>query len=201
MKLEYREAEHLYLLDGQAIPSLTQMLDADGCNGHLDGVPADVLNAKAEWGTRLHLALQKVEYGFGVDEEFKQHCVEWLEVCERMKWGKNHMPIWKCCELPTVGMVQGFAFGFTPDRAAPESVVEVKGTYAPHFGHGIQTALQVLGMGYSRETPRFVAYFDKEGFKKLITCGPTIKRDGQVLDVWSEAERILFEHAFALETA
>jgi hypothetical protein len=199
VKLEYREAGHLYLLDGLAIPSLTQMLDKDGCNEHLSGAASAVVQAKAEWGSRLHLALQKVEYGLGVDEGFQQHCVDWLTVCERMKWGGNPFPIWKNCELPTLGIVEGLAFGFTPDRAAPEAIVEIKGTYSMHYGHGIQTALQVLGMGYSRETPRFIAYFDKEGFKRLVTCGPTIKRDGQVLDVWEEAERILFEHGFVLE--
>jgi hypothetical protein len=201
MKLEYREAEHLYLVDGQPIPSLTQMLGADGCSDHLDSVPAATLQAKTEWGTRLHLALQKVEYGFGVDEGFKQHCIDWLTVCERMRWGKNHFPIWKVCELPVLAQVEGLVFGFTPDRAAPEAVVEIKGTYSMHYGHGIQTALQVIGMGYSRETPRYVCYFDKEGLKKLATCGDTIKRDGRILNVWDEAERIMFDHAYLLEAA
>lgn len=201
MKLQYIEADHLYLMDGIAVPSLTGLLDADGCNEHLDLAPKAVVDAKAKWGTALHLALQKVEYGFGVDDGFKQHCIDWLETCERMKWGKNHFPIWKTCELPTLGVYQGLVFGFTPDRAAPEAVVEIKGTYSMHYGHGIQTALQVLGMGYDRKTPRYVAYFDKTGMKKLVTCGESIKRDGKVLNVWDEAERVLFEHAYVLEAA
>lgn len=195
MKFSYRESDHLYLLDEVPIPSLTQMLGADGCSSHLNGAPPAVVAAKTSWGSRLHLALQKVEYGFGVEEEFKQHCIDWLMLCERMEWGKTHLPIWKNCELPALAQIEGFVFGFTPDRAAPEAVVEIKGTYSPHYGHGIQTALQVIGMGYKRDTPRFVAYFDKAGIKKMIPCGPTIKRDGQVLDVWGEAERIIFEQA------
>ena len=201
MKLTYNETEHEYRADGIVVPSLTQMLAADGCDAHLDDVPPQVLDAKRDWGTALHLALQKVEYGFGVDEGFKQHCIDWLETCERMGWGKNHVQIWKTVELPTLAEIEGFVFGFTPDRAAPEAVVEIKGTYSPHFGHGIQTALQVIGMKYPRETPRYVAYFDKTGMKKLVTCGPTIKRDGQTLDVWAEADRIIFERALAWETA
>jgi hypothetical protein len=201
MKFQYREAEHLYLLDGDPIPSLTQMLGQDGCSDHLGQVPADILEAKTKWGTALHLALQKVEYGFGVDEGFKQHCVDWLMCCERMGWGKDHAPIWKVCELPVLAQFEGLVFGFTPDRVAPEAVVEIKGTYAMHYSHGIQTALQVIGMKYPRETRRYVAYFDKDGLKKLATCGPTIKRDGQVLSVWDEAERIMFDHAYLLEAA
>jgi hypothetical protein len=175
------------------------MLASDGCDAHLDDVPPRVLEAKRDWGTALHLATQKVEYGFGVTEGFQQHCVDWLETCERMGWGKHHAPIWECCELPRLGTYQGFVWGFTCDRASPKAVVEIKGTYSPHYGHGIQTALQVIGMGYPRETPRYVAYFDKQRMKKLIECGPTIKRDGQTLDVWAECDRILFEHAETVE--
>ena len=201
MKLVYTEADHAYRTDGQLVPSLTQMLEADGCSAHLNSAPPSVVKAKAEWGTALALALQKVEYGFGVDKDFKQHCVDWLMCSERMGWGKDHCPIWKNCELPVLADVDGFIFGFTPDRAAPQAVVEIKGTYAMHYSHGIQTALQVLGMKYGKDTPRFVAYFDKEGMKKLVTCGDTIKRDGQVLSVWGEAERILFEYAWTPEAA
>ncbi len=60
-------------------------------------------------------------------------------------------------------------------------------------------ALQVIGMGYDRKTPRLVCYFDKAGLKRLVTCGPTIKRDGQEIDVFAEAERIILEHALYWE--
>ena len=58
----YDDARHEYTLDGQKIPSLTQMLDRDGWNAHLDQAPAGVVNAKAIWGTRLHCALLAAEH-------------------------------------------------------------------------------------------------------------------------------------------
>ena len=195
----YNDERHEYKMGETVIPSLTQMLDADGLSGHLDRIPADVLNAKKEYGTRGHLALQKAEYGYGIDEEFKQHCVDWLEICRRMNWIIDGIPIWEICELPRLAGVSGFSFGFTPDRAHPSAVVEIKFTYNPEVSHGIQTALQVLGMNYPTTTPRWVAYFDREGIKKLHPCGPTIKRNGKILDVWEECDRILFEHAVELE--
>ena len=198
MILTYTEADHLYLADGTEVPSLTGMLSADGCSDHLDAAPPAVIEAKRGWGSNLHLALQKVEYGFGVDKDFKQHCIDWLTCCERMGWVKDHNPIWKNCELPVLAEIDGFVFGFTPDRASPQAVVEIKGTYSMHYSHGIQTALQVMGMGYPRETPRFVAYFDKTGLNKVVPCGETIRRDGQVLSVWDEADRILFERAWTV---
>jgi len=194
VNLTYNELAHEYTADGRVIPSLTGMLAADGLTAHLDRVPAATLEAKRDFGTRLHLALQKVEYGYGVEEEFKQHCVDWLDVCRRMEWGCPD-PIWKNAELPAVAQYEGFVFGFTPDRAAPQAVVEIKGTYSPQVSHGIQVALQVIGMGYPRTTPRYVCYFDRTGLRRLVQCGPTVKRDNQQIDVFSEAERIVMEHA------
>lgn len=201
MDFRYQDDTHEYRLEGTLIPSLTQMLEADGLNAHLDAAPPDVVRAKAEWGTRLHLALQKVEYGFGVDKEFMQHCAGWIDICKRMGWGYPSNPIWKICELPVLAQIDGFVFGFTPDRVAPEAVVEIKGTYSPQVSHGIQVALQVIGMGYPRSTPRYVAYFDKAGLKRLHQCGPTVKRNNQEIDVYAEADRIIFEHALAWEGA
>ena len=198
----YNEERHEYLLDGKIVPSLTGMLAADGLSRHLDAVPAATLEAKRDWGSQLHMALQKAEYGYGIDDGYKEHCAGWLDVCRKMKWGDpatGILPIWENCELPALANYEGFVFGFTPDRASPQAVVEIKGTYAPAVSHGIQVALQVIGMGCDRKTPRFVCYFDKAGLKRLVTCGPTIKRDGQEIDVFAEAERIIMEHALYWE--
>lgn len=199
MDFTYQDDGHEYRIEGVLLPTLTGMISADGLCDYLGFAPPLVVKAKALWGTRMHLALQKAEYGFGVEEEFKEHCVAWLDLSRKMGWGYPGLPIWKKCELPMVALVEGFAFGFTPDRAHPQAVVEIKGTYSPHISHSIQTALQVIGMGYPRDTPRYIGYFDKVGLKKLHLCGPTVKRDGQQLDVFAEADRIIFERALAWE--
>lgn len=49
--LTFRESDHSYALDGKTIPSVTQILKV---LGGYEGVPADVLNAKAELGTAVH---------------------------------------------------------------------------------------------------------------------------------------------------
>jgi len=201
MDFQYKDDVHEYRVNGILIPSLTGILAADGLDAHLENVPAATLRAKSEWGTRLHLALQQAEYACDFEEEFNPHCAAWLDTCRLVGWRQFGVSIWKNCELPVFANVDGFLFGFTPDRVAPEAVVEIKGTYSPQVSHGIQTALQVIGMGYPRSTPRYVAYFDKAGLKKLHRCGPTIKRNNQEIDVYAEADRIIFEHAFAWEGA
>lgn len=195
----YQDDAHEYRLEGVLLPTLTGMIGADGLDDYLDFAPPLVVKAKAMWGNRLHLALAKAEYGFGVDPDFINHSAAWLDLSRKMGWGYPANPIWKKCEVPMLALVDGFAFGFTPDRAAPEAVVELKGTYSPHVSHAIQTALQVIGMGYPRSTPRYIAYFDKEGMKRLHQCGPMVKRDGKEIDVFDEAERIIFEHALPWE--
>jgi len=201
----YDDALHVYVVGDEIVPSVTQMLAQDGLSEHLEAVPRATLEAKREWGTRLHQALLKVEYDFGIEDEFKQHSIAWLDFVRKMKWGKpDRNPIWKNAELPALGHYEGLYFGFTPDRAAPEAIVEFKGTYSQHISHNLQTAIQVIGMGYSRQTPRYVVYFDREGMKRtkgIILCGDTIERDGRTVSVWDEAERIIFDFAVALPEA
>lgn len=201
MSFSFDEQKHLYSLDGQALPSLTQMLAADGWSAYIRDVPVEVLNAKRDFGTALHQALLWAEYGYDYDAAFQPHAFEWLKICRRMNWIRQGHAIWKNAEMPMVAHVEGLCFGMTPDRAHPEAVVELKATYSPHESHNVQTAMQVLGMGYDRKTPRFVAYFDKRGFRKLIPCSSKVTRDGRTLDVWIEAERLIFEYALALEVA
>jgi hypothetical protein len=194
--LNYDDATHVYRLDDKPITSLTQMLDRDGWNVHLGQAPVEVVNAKALWGTRLHTSLLAAEHGLPelIGKEFGLHVTEWMDLCRKMQW-VNPLPIWEKAELPMLYQKDGFAFGFTPDRAHPSAVVEIKGTYSPHPSHSIQTALQVLGMGYDRLTPRYIAYFSKDGLKKLHTCAPTFVHQGNTLNAFDEAERIIFEYA------
>ena len=108
--LTYSEERHEYLLDGKIVPSLTGMLSADGLSAHLDNIPGLILERKRGWGTQLHLALQKAEYGYGIDDGYKEHCAGWLDVCRKMKWGDpatGILPIWKNCELPALARLRG----------------------------------------------------------------------------------------------
>ena len=203
MTFSFDENTHVYRLDGQVLPTLTGMLTADGWNGYLRDVPAEVLSAKCKFGTALHQALLHAEYGYEYDAQFQPHAFEWLKICRRMDWVKKSfpLPIWENSEMPMAAKVGGLVFGMTPDRAHPDVVVELKATYAPHESHNLQTAMQVMGMGYKYDTSRFVAYFDRKGFRKLIPCGPNVVRDGQMLDVYAEAERIIYEHALIPKAA
>ena len=58
--LEFLEAEHLYLLDGVIIPSVSEILHFVFPDKY-KGVPAEVLSKKAEYGTKVHEAIEVLE--------------------------------------------------------------------------------------------------------------------------------------------
>lgn len=58
--LEFLEAEHLYLLDGVIIPSVSEILRFVFPDKY-KGIPAEVLSKKAEYGTKVHEAIEVLE--------------------------------------------------------------------------------------------------------------------------------------------
>ncbi len=185
--LAYNDELHLYTVDGTSVPSLTQMLDADGQNAHLKFVPQDIVEAKADYGIAGHKALQLADLGEEYEPCWIHHVEGWLNHSALMHWKE-----WEIVEKQCWAFYNGFCYGFTPDRASwGKAVVEIKFTYNKHPSHCIQTALQVIGLGYPRATPRYVVYFDRTGFKHMTTCDNNNDYD--------EAERIICEQALPIE--
>lgn len=58
--IEFIEEEHLYLLDGVIVPSVSEILHFIFPNKYKD-VPSDVLKAKANYGSIIHEAIEKYE--------------------------------------------------------------------------------------------------------------------------------------------
>lgn len=56
--LEYFDSEHLYLVDGVIVPSITQIIKSDNPS-RLDGIPAKTLAAAAAAGTQVHNAIEQ----------------------------------------------------------------------------------------------------------------------------------------------
>ena len=58
--LEFIEESHTYILNGEIIPSVTQILQ-DLFPLKYDGVPQEILDDKAEYGTQLHKFIEIIE--------------------------------------------------------------------------------------------------------------------------------------------
>lgn len=58
--LEFLEEEHIYLYEGVIIPSVSEILKFLFPNKY-EGIPNAVLNAKADYGTKIHEAIELLE--------------------------------------------------------------------------------------------------------------------------------------------
>ena len=66
MEIEFIEDGHLYLVDGVITPSVSDILKFIFPNKY-SNIPAHILNAKAEFGTHIHDAIEKYEQCEDVD--------------------------------------------------------------------------------------------------------------------------------------
>ena len=78
--IEFDEEKHEYRLDGNVIPSVTQLLKKHGLVADYSMVPESILSAKAERGTLIHKEIQ--DYIEKNEVGFTQECrlfSDWLE--------------------------------------------------------------------------------------------------------------------------
>lgn len=76
--IEFREDTHEYFLDGRKLISVTQLMRKHGLAPSYEGVPSEVLRAKAERGTLIHKEIEQYiktgEVGFTEElEAFIEH--------------------------------------------------------------------------------------------------------------------------------
>lgn len=60
MEIEFVESAHLYLKNGILVPSVSEILKFIFPNKY-DGIPKSILDAKAEFGTKIHEAIELYE--------------------------------------------------------------------------------------------------------------------------------------------
>lgn len=128
------EERHDYLLDGRPIPGCTSILQRAGYVD-LSMVPAHVLQAKAEFGTKIH------EFTHWYDEgdldlndligfpEYARRVEGWAQF--REDW--DFTPDLEWSEKPLAICVNGMSFGLKPDCIG-----------AGRFGHGGTSAMCVI---------------------------------------------------------
>ncbi len=78
--IEFNEERHEYRLDGNVIPSVTQLLSKHGLVADYSMVPEAILSAKAERGTLIHKEIQ--DYIESGEPGFTKECAlfaDWLE--------------------------------------------------------------------------------------------------------------------------
>ena len=56
--IEFLSEDHLYLVEGVIVPSVTSILSSTIFKGKYDGIPKYILNNKAQFGTNVHRAIE-----------------------------------------------------------------------------------------------------------------------------------------------
>ncbi len=56
--IEFLEEEHLYLIDGVLVPSVTTVLSATAFQNKYSNIPKEILAKKSDFGNRVHKAIE-----------------------------------------------------------------------------------------------------------------------------------------------
>lgn len=145
MPLRFDPTAHAYHLDGQRLPSITQVIGATGLHP-LDGIPADRLAEAAARGTAAHLACALHDRGTldvpALHPSIEPYWWAWQSFLADTAFAPD--PAW--IERPLAH--PAYRFAGTPDRVGryrgDPTVVELKCTYDLAPATALQTAAQAL---------------------------------------------------------
>lgn len=151
------EDRHDYLLDGSSVPGCTSILARCGYSDY-SMVKQDVLEAKAEFGTKVH----ELTHFYDDDDLDLNDLIDYPEYARRVEgWGQfrndwDFVPDTKWSEKPMVIIVNGAPFGVKPDcfgvgrfglgGTSLLCTVEKKCTAHIERSAEIQTAAQALAL-------------------------------------------------------
>lgn len=157
VQLDEENDNHAYYLDGRPVPGCTSILQRCGYSDY-SRVPEAVLEAKAEFGTRVH----ELTHFYDDNDLDLNDLIDYPEYARRVEgWGQfrndwDFVPDTKWSEKPMVIIVNGMCFGVKPDcfgvgrfghgGTSLLCTVEKKCTAQIERSAEIQTAAQALAL-------------------------------------------------------
>ncbi|WP_407453514.1 PD-(D/E)XK nuclease family protein [Methanobrevibacter sp.] len=154
MEIEFIEELHMYLVDGVITPSVSDILRFIFPNKY-SNIPASILNAKAEFGTHIHEAIEKYENCEDVELTPMEEIVfeQYLDLKERFEIEPIeqetlvHFEDRYCGRLDMIANVSGI-----------RSLIDIK-TTAKLDKESLSWQLSFYSMAYLTKNPK--GYFDK----------------------------------------
>jgi hypothetical protein len=153
--IEFTELGHVYKDEsGKILPSVTQILESAGLIGY-EGVPRDVLKAKADLGTRVHKAAHYFdtpnEHDGKSDLDWNSvtpidlpYVTAWARFREESGFEPEEM------EVRMIGELSGVRYGMTVDRTGTlnrhKVLIEIKCCANVELSWGPQLAGYELGL-------------------------------------------------------
>jgi len=161
--LVFDPERHAYILDGRVIPSVTQILTAEGIiNGQWyteDG---------RRRGGHVHLALRYLDEGRLDEDSVTDEVRPYLEAWQRFISETGFI----CLQIEQPFADRNLGFAGTPDRVGwmdgdkTLSIIDIK-TGAPEPWHALQTAAYAVGLG-KRTARRWSVYLKANGSYRLV---------------------------------
>ena len=161
--LVFDPERHAYILDGRVIPSVTQILTAEGIiNGQWyteDG---------RRRGGHVHLALRYLDEGRLDEDSVTDEVRPYLEA-----WGRFLSETgFICLQIERPFVCEALGYAGTPDRVGwmdgdkTLSIIDIK-TGSPEPWHALQTAAYAVGIG-KRMAKRWSVYLRNDGNYRLV---------------------------------
>lgn len=190
VQFEFDPAAHVYRVNGQPVPSVTQILEAAGITDY-SAVPPDRLAYARELGTAVHTATEAYDQD---DLDFEsiqgtvveQYLIQWRDFCRAAKFEPALI------EHRGIGNLSGARYGFTVDRAGLMGglpvVLDIKtGTRSRSWGIQLAAYEYALWQQDGRHRRRVVVQLDDESWKLHTMDGTSdldIFRAALALETW-----------------
>ena len=184
-KIEFDEQKHLYTVDGEKMPSVTEILHPLTAK-HYGEISKEVLQYAAERGTAVHEVCEDIDNGFTeleIAEEWEGYVdaywqflqdyePEWLGIEEMV----YHEGSGYCGRVDRWGILNG-----------KRCVLDIKTTSAPTKANYMAGACQTIAYGNALKNIEkgFLLYLKKDGTYRLVdTVEWAIKHDFDAPTVW-----------------
>lgn len=196
MTITFNESEHEYRIDGERVPSVTELLRPLTA-AQYNAINPEVLRQAAERGTEVHEACEAIDYGldpedpsrdtWGYIEAYQQflydHDVEWF--------GIEEMGACTDFAIPYAGTVD--RWGYVDGEIA---VVDIKTTSQPSIEQKYSVTLQtelywwIIDAKHAQEpTRRYALYLKKDGDYTLFDCEEFARQEN--IHIYSEIQRLM----------
>lgn len=184
MSFEFHEDEHMFLLDGKRLPSVTELL------GPLQeelfkAIAPSVLKAAADRGTAVHEICEAMDYDLDYEDLIAPDLVPFVDAYDDFLM--DHDVEWLGIETP-VHFFEQYAgivdrFGYIDGKPA---VLDIKTVQSPAVEQKVAVSCQLYAYDraikacfncFDRPAEHYALYLKKDGSYKLFDCREFAARD------------------------
>lgn len=165
--LEYIDEAHLYLYNGVIIPSVSEILHKYLFKDKYKDVPESILKAKAEYGSKVHEAIEYLEKNNEMLEGLNIHQQLSIEQYLKIK-EKYNLQVLKQEEMVCYKGIYAGRFDMLANVNGKECLIDIKTTAELDLEY-LSWQLSLYELAYGKKLEKLYAlWLPKKGLGKLI---------------------------------